>query len=72
MEGLGLYQQYNQLTGAYTALPLASKPSLDIDDYVTEKGLEGLFTLLGQEEAAIRQNPAARSSELLQKVFGGR
>lgn len=70
MEGIGLYQQYNQLTGAYTALPLASKPSLDIDDYVTEKGLDGLFTLLGQEEAAIRQNPAARSSELLRKVFG--
>ena len=53
-------------------MQLASKPSLDIDDYVTEKGLEGLFTLLGQEETAIRQNPAARSSELLRKVFGGR
>lgn len=72
MEGVGVYQQYNQLTSAYTALPLASKPNIDIDDYVTEKGLEGLFTLLGQEEAAIRQNPAARSSELLRKVFGGR
>lgn len=72
MEGVGVYQQYNQLTGAYTALPLASKPNIDIDDYVTEKGLDGLFTLLGQEEQAIRQNPAARSSELLRKVFGGR
>lgn len=72
MEGIGLYQQYNQLTSAYTALPLTSKPSLDIDDYVTERGLEGLFTLLGQEEKAIRQNPAARSSDLLRKVFGGR
>lgn len=72
MEGVGVYQQYNQLTSAYTALPLASKPNIDIDDYVTEKGLDGLFTLLGQEEQAIRQNPAARSSELLRKVFRGR
>lgn len=72
MEGIGLYQQYNQLTSTYSALPLASKPSLAIDDYVTEKGLDGLFILLGQEEKAIRQNPAARSSELLRKVFGGK
>lgn len=72
MEGVGVYQQYNQLTSAYTALPLASKPNIDIDDYVTEKGMDGLFTLLGQEERAIRQNPAARSSDLLRRVFGGR
>ncbi len=69
LEGIGLYDQYNQLLGTYAALPLAGKPNLDLDDYVTEKGLDGLFTLLGQEEQAIRRNPAARTTDLLQKVF---
>ncbi|MGD2083180.1 MAG: DUF4197 domain-containing protein [Chromatiales bacterium] len=44
--------------------------SLDLDGYVTAKAVDGLFVQLGQEEARIRENPAARSTELLQKVFG--
>lgn len=44
----------------------------DIDAYVTERALEGLFTTLGDEEMRIRQDPAARTSELLRKVFGNR
>lgn len=46
--------------------------SLDLDNYVTEKTLDGLFTEIGSQEQSIRQNPAARSTELLKKVFGGR
>ncbi len=42
----------------------------DLDDYVTRKTLDGLFLKIGEEEAAIRANPAARTTELLQKVFG--
>ena len=44
---------------------------LDLDDYVTAKTLDGLFTEIGAQEQSIRQNPAARSTELLKKVFGG-
>ena len=44
----------------------------DLDDYVTTKTLDGLFDMIGQEEQAIRQNPAARSTDLLKKVFGGK
>lgn len=46
--------------------------SADLDGYVTAKTLEGLFVKLADEERAIRQNPAARSTDLLKKVFGTR
>ena len=45
--------------------------SFDITDYVLEKAMDGLFYYIGKEEAAIRSNPAARSTDLLKKVFGG-
>lgn len=44
--------------------------SLDLDNYVTEKTLDGLFYMIAQEEKKIRENPLARSTDLLQKVFG--
>ena len=43
--------------------------SLDIDQYVTGKAMDGLFTLVASEEKQIRENPAARTSEILKKVF---
>jgi hypothetical protein len=42
----------------------------DIDDYVTRKALDGLFLKIGEEEKRIRENPLARTTALLQKVFG--
>ena len=45
---------------------------MDLDNYVTAKTLDGLFAMIGQEEQSIRQNPAARSTDLLRKVFGGK
>jgi hypothetical protein len=44
---------------------------LDLDDYVTGKTMDGLFTVIGEQEQSIRHDPAARSSDLLKKVFGG-
>ena len=44
--------------------------SLDVDSYVTEKALDGLFLKVAEEEKAIRTNPLERSSDLLKKVFG--
>lgn len=43
--------------------------SLDLDQYVTSKAVDGLYTLVANEEKQIRENPAARTSELLKKVF---
>jgi hypothetical protein len=45
---------------------------LDLDDYVTAQTLDGLFTVIGEQEQSIRRNPAARTTELLKKVFGSR
>ncbi len=46
--------------------------SLDVDSYVTQKASDGLFTMIAEEEKRIRENPAARTTELLQKVFGAK
>ncbi len=49
---------------------LLSPESTDLDGYVTEKTLDGLFLMLAEEEKRIRENPLARTSDLLEKVFG--
>ncbi len=46
--------------------------SFDVDKYVTQKASDGLFKMIAEEEERIRQNPAARTTELLQKVFGAK
>lgn len=50
---------------------LMNPGSMDLDSYVTEKTLDGLFLKLAAEEKAIRENPVARSTDLLKSVFGG-
>jgi len=44
--------------------------SLDVDSYVTQKASDGLFKMIAEEEKRIRENPQARTTELLKKVFG--
>ena len=56
--------------GRYESLPMMGRQSLDLDDYVTNKSLDGLFHMVGQEEKKIRTNPAARTTDLLKTVFG--
>jgi hypothetical protein len=48
---------------------LLGSDAMDVDTYVTNKALDGLFKMVADEEARIRTNPAARTTELLQKVF---
>ncbi len=72
MGDVGLYRSYNQLAEAYNALPFTRKPAVLLDDYLTEEALEGLFTTLGEEERRIREDPIARTTELLRKVFSRR
>ncbi len=74
MDKVGTVRSYKELIGKYDTVPLASLvgiPSLDLDSYVTNKALDGLFTMVGAEEKKIRTNPAARTTELLRKVFSG-
>lgn len=71
MNEVGTTRSYKEMMGKYTALPFASAESLDLDRYVTNKSLDGLFYLVGQEEIKIRKDPAARVTDLLKSVFGG-
>jgi hypothetical protein len=70
METVKAVSLYNDLVGRYNQIPLVPKVECNIEDYVTEKALDGLFTVLAQEEEKIRENPAARTTELLKTVFG--
>jgi hypothetical protein len=72
MQEVGLARLYESLMGNVRRLPLVPSPDLELDAYVTDRSLAGLFTVLGQEEARIRADPAARSTELLRRVFAGR
>ncbi len=75
MDQVGTARAYKEMIGKYESVPLASLagvPSLDLDSYVTNKALDGLFTMVGQEEKKIRTNPAAQTTDLLKKVFGGK
>lgn len=58
------YNKATMLTGGKAVDP-------DLDAYVTQKAIDGLFTLIAEEEAKIRQDPMARTSDLLKRVFGG-
>jgi len=66
---VGLYRTYKPLADTYSSLPLVKTPAVDLEKYVTDKSLDGLFTMLAAEEKRIREDPAARTTELLKKVF---
>ena len=70
MEDVGVVKKYNQLTGGASTLPFGRPAAFDINRYVVSKALDGLFYVLGQEEAKIRTNPAAQITPLLKQVFG--
>jgi Protein of unknown function (DUF4197) len=67
---VGAARAYKDMMGQYESVPLMSNQSLDLDDYVTRKSLDGLFHMVGEEEKKIRTNPAARTTGLLKSVFG--
>jgi hypothetical protein len=70
MGQVGVVQQYDELLARFAAIPLVDKPNLDIRNYVTNQALDGLFSVLGNEERKIRTDPAARVTPLLREVFG--
>jgi hypothetical protein len=67
---VGLARTYDSLVTSYNRLPFVTAPAVDLDAYVTDQALDGLFGVLAQEEQRIRTDPVARSTELLQRVFG--
>lgn len=67
---VGATRYWTELIIAYNALPFVRKINPDLTEYVTGMAIDGLFVMIAREEEKIRENPAARTSELLEKVFG--
>jgi hypothetical protein len=70
MNQVGVTLSYKEMMGKADVIPFINKESMDLDNYVTNKALDGLFIMVGQEEKKIRTDPAARVTDLLKTVFG--
>jgi hypothetical protein len=67
---VGLAQQYNSLAGQGAALGLVREDQATIERYVTQKALDGLYYMIGEQEKAFRSNPLGASSDIVKRVFG--
>jgi hypothetical protein len=65
-----LAEKYNQYAGKGVQFGLVKKEQANLDDYVTQKALDGLFYMVAEEEKKIRQDPVRAGSEIIRKVFG--
>jgi hypothetical protein len=70
MGEVGVTRSYQELNAKMQSIPFAGSLSFDLDQYVTDGALNGLFKMLAEEEKKIRTQPAARVTDLLKKVFG--
>ncbi len=71
MSEVGVTRSYQELDEKLSTIPFADSLSFDLDEYVTNKGLDGLFFMVAEEERKIRQDPVARVTDILKEVFGG-
>jgi hypothetical protein len=70
MAEVGVVRSYKRMMDKYNSIPFVKKVELDLEDYVTNGALTGLFFMVGEEEKKIRKDPAARVTKLLREVFG--
>ena len=69
MQEVQIAKKWNPLISKYNSIPFTEKINPDLEDYITKKTIDGLFVLIAKEEKNIRENPTARVSLLLKKVF---
>lgn len=69
---VGAVRSYEKVMGKYRSLPFVPDVKADLTNHVVSKGINGIFLYLAKEEAAIRKDPAQRTTELLRRVFGNR
>ena len=72
MGEVGVTKSYQDLEQSARSVPFAGTFAFDLDKYVTDRALDGLFLMVAEEEKKIRQDPMARTTDLLKKVFGSR
>lgn len=61
---------YTDIVTRYNSIPMVQKVNPDLNDYATDMAIQGLFTMIAKEEKNIRQDPVARTTDLLKRVFG--
>ncbi len=69
-ENVQLAQQYNQFAEMGNKFGVVKKDQVNLEQYVTQKTLDGVYLMMAKEEAAIRKDPVGQASNLLKKVFG--
>jgi hypothetical protein len=67
---VGLAKQYNSFAGQAASFGVIDAKSANIENYVTEQALDGLFAMIAEQEASIRENPTGAATSLAKKVFG--
>lgn len=69
LDKVGVTKVYTKMMTAYNKIPLVQKVETDLAAYTTKKTMDGLFLMIADEEKNIRDNPFARTTDLLKKVF---
>ena len=69
LDAVGATKHWSSVMNSYNKIPLVKKVNPDLTDYVTQRAMQGLFLMIAKEELNIRDNPVARVSNLLAKVF---
>lgn len=69
-ENVQLAQQYNQFASLGAKYGVVSKDQANLEQYVTQKALDGVYVMMAEEEKAIRKDPIGQTSQLIKKVFG--
>lgn len=70
LDKVGATKHWNTIFTTYNKIPLVKKINPDLEEYATNKAIDGLFIQVAKEELEIRKNPGARVTDLLKKVFG--
>jgi hypothetical protein len=70
LDDVSATRYWNDIITIYNKIPFVKKMNPNLSEYVTQKAIDGLFVMIAREELKIRKDPAARTSELLKKVFG--
>ena len=68
----GVIKAYDRVMKEYYTIPYMPKVKADLNDYVIQQSMDGMFYYLAKEEAAIRKDPQKRTTELLKRVFGAK
>jgi hypothetical protein len=69
LEKVNATKYYSDLVNTYNKIPFVTKVNPNLDDYATGKAIDGVFVMIAKEEKLIRDDPGARTTDLLKKVF---